>query len=436
MIALHPSLRRVFQRLNNSRFARDVASVGGGIAVAQAITLAFTPFLTRLFSPEAFGASAAYAAVLNIILPLATLGYANAIVQPATDEAAAAVARLSILCGLLLAPFSMLLVYVGGPLLVQWTGLEQAPWVLYFIPVSLVVSALLSVANQAAIREGLFKEKARAYAESTLLTNVAKLGAGFFWATGLALIVLTLVGQLANAVMQLARVRRQGGLSPRNWWGLEGTRAAAREHYDFAVYRMPQSIIRALSVGVPVVVLAKLFGAGIAGQYSITVLLMSAPVMLLGDAVGEVFYPKITRAINERTHSPHHLILKAVALLVAMGAVPFGIVAVAGDSLLPLLLGEKWQMAGKFSQWVSIWMVAMLVSRPAVSAMPALKLQHVLLVYEVAVTGARIAALYLGARLGGPLHAIAAFALVNVAGYAALTAVVLKRASHPNWCFE
>lgn len=429
MKLLYQACQQLPERIRNSRFARDVALVGGGIAMAQAVTLAFTPLLTRLFSPEAFGASAAYAALLSVVLPIATLGYSNAIVQPTTDDAAAAVARLSILCGILLAPLSLLLVVLLEPWLAAWTGLESTAWVLYFIPVSIAVSALLSVATQAAIREGLFKQKARAYVESTLLTNVAKAVAGLLWPTGFVLILLTLAGQLINTVMQLARVERRGVLSPANWWGVRGVQDAAVNHRDFAMYRMPQSVIRALSVGLPVVLLARLFGAGTAGQYSITVLLLSAPVMLLGDAVGEVFYPKITRAINERASNVNSLILRAIAMLLAVSALPFGLVAISGERMLPWALGEEWQMAGQFSQWVALWMIAMLASRPAVIAMPALKLQHALLAYELLVTGGRVAALYVGTRVGGPLSAIALFVLVNVMGYVVLIALVLMKSS-------
>lgn len=417
------------ERIRSSRFARDVASVGGGIAIAQAITLAFTPLLTRLFSPEAFGTSAAFAALLGVVLPIATLGYSSAIVQPKTDDAAAAVARLSILCGMVLVPLSLLLVVLLKPWLAAWTGLESATWVLYFIPVSIAVSALLSVASQAAIREGLFKQKARAYVESTLLTNVAKAVAGILWPTGFVLILLTLAGQLINTVMQLVRVDRRGVLSPANWWGLRGVRDAAISHRDFAMYRMPQSVIRALSVGLPVVLLARLFGAGTAGQYSITVLLLSAPVMLLGDAVGEVFYPKITRAINERAIHINSLIARATGMLVAVSTVPFGLAAIAGDFLLPWALGAQWTLAGQFSQWIALWMVAMLASRPAVVAMPALKLQHALLVYELLVTVARVVALYVGTRAGGAIGAIALFVLVNVTGYVSLIVLVLVKSN-------
>jgi len=429
MSVIRHACQCVSERVRHSRFLRDVLSVGGGIAIAQAITLSFTPLLTRLFGPEAFGASAAYATLLSVVMPVATMGYSNAIVQSATDDAAAAVARLSILCAITLTLVSSVMVICLKPLLAGWLDLQEASWVLYFIPVSLITTAFLSVANEAAIREGLFKEKARAYVESTLATNIAKVAAGWAWPTGVALILLTLAGQAINAIMQLARVKRRGVLSPRNWCGVSGVTRAALVHRDFALYRMPQSVIRAISVGLPIVVLTKLFGASAAGQYSITVLLLSAPVMLLGDAVGEVFYPRITRAINEKAGGAYLLILRAMGLMLAAAAIPFGTVVLSGHILLPLVLGKEWKLAGEFAQWVALWMAVMLASRPALTAVPALKLQHVLLANEVLVTIGRVIALYLATRLGGAVFAIAAFVLVNVASYGVLIALVLRKSA-------
>src|SRR5690606_19197068 len=130
--------------------------------------LAFAPFLTRLYGPEAFGALAAYMAVVNIITPVATLGFANAVVLPESEEDGLAVARLSILCCAIVAPLAFLFVHFAKPRLAIWTGLEATPAFLYLIPLSLLLGAFLSVTNQAAIRQGLFKPKARTYVESTL----------------------------------------------------------------------------------------------------------------------------------------------------------------------------------------------------------------------------------------------------------------------------
>ena len=415
----------IIKRLKTSNFVRNVAMVGGGIAAAQAISLAFMPFLTRLYGPEAFGIAAAFAAIVNIITPISTMGYANAIVMPDSDEDAAAVARLSILCGFMVVPISLIAVYLGKPWLAGWTGMEKVPDMLYFIPAILVVGAFLSVANQSAIRANLFKAKARAYVESTLLTNISKLIGGILAPSGLLLIILTLVGQIINFLMQMLRVPRVGVLKPSNWFGFNGIKAAAISHRDFAMYRMPQSVIRAFSIGLPVIMLTTLFGAGSAGQYSLVVLLLGAPVMLLGSSVGDVFYPKITRAINEKKGNAFTLIVKAVTVLFIVGIVPFGFIAIFGDSVLPLVFGEEWQLAGQYSQWVAFWMIAMLSVGPAVAAIPALKIQSVLLIYEVLITFARIGVLYIGSWYNNDILAIALFSLANVVGYIGLLIVVI-----------
>lgn len=421
---LSTRLRGGAARISGSRFVRNVAAVATGIAAAQAISLVFMPFLTRLYGPEAFGALAAFTAVVNIITPLATLGYANAIVMPETEEGASAVARLSLLCAAVVAPLALLFVFLFQSRLAMWTGLEASPGFLYLIPVALLVGALLSVANQAAVREGLFKAKAGSYVASTLLTNLGKLAGGLLAPSGLLLIAFNLVGSVLNYLMLLARVPRTGVFQVRRWFGLAGVRQAAREQRDFALYRMPHSIINAASLGLPVIVLTSLYGAAAAGQYSIAVLALGAPVTLLGQSVYEVFYPRITRAVQGGQENPRRIIGKTTFVLLLVSVIPFGAIALFGGWIFPFVFGAEWERAGEFSQWVALWMAASLATRPAVASIPVLGKQGALLAYEIVMTVARVAALYLGQRFGDDLTSIALFSMVNIFGYAALLLVV------------
>ena len=404
----------IIKRLKTSNFVRNVAMVGGGIAAAQAISLAFMPFLTRFYGPEAFGIAAAFAAIVNIITPISTMGYANAIVMPDGDEDAAAVARLSILCGFIVVPISFIAVYLGKPWLAVWTGMEKAPDMLYFIPAILVVGAFLSVANQSAIRANLFKAKARAYVESTLLTNISKLIGGILAPSGLLLIILTLVGQIINFLMQMLRVPRVGVLKPSNWFGFNGIKAAAISHRDFAMYRMPQSTMNAAAIGLPVILLSSFSGSVSAGQYSVAVLVLGAPVMLLGQAVGEVFYPKITRAIMAKSPSAYKLLFKVSAILFAVGLIPFGTMMIFGEYLFSIVFGQEWVVAGNYSQWLSIWLLSNLVTGASIATLPALGLQRFLLIREVFSVILRATALYIGFKFfESDVIAIALFSIVG-----------------------
>lgn len=422
------SLQLIIKRIKTSDFVRNVAMVGGGIATGQAIALIFMPFLTRLYSPEAFGVAAAFAAILKIISPITTMGYSNAIVMPESDEDAAAVARLSILCGLTLAPFCAVVVFFGKPWLLEWTGMTSAPQMLYLIPLTLLVGTFLSVANQSAIRAGFFKAKARAYVESKLLTDVSKLVGGLISPSGVLLIVLTIVGQIANLIMQMLRVPRTGVLKIRNWFGTRGVRTAAVLHRDFAIYRMPQSVLNAASVGLPTIMLALLFGASAAGQYSLAVLVLGAPAMLLGQAVGEVFYPKITRAIMAKSPDAYLLLLKVSVVLLAVGIIPFGTVLFFGEYLFTLVFGSEWLVAGSYSQWLSMWLLSNVAMGASVAALPALGLQRFLLIREFFSVVFRVFALYVGFKIyESNVVAIALFSIVGILLSLALICVALDR---------
>lgn len=420
-------LRRIFARLTSSRFVRNVTVIGGGIAAAQAINFTFTPFITRLYGPEAFGVSASFIAIVSIITPLATLGYAHAIVMPKSDEGALDVARLSILSGLILATLMLLFLYVGLPFFAIWAGVEQSPQILYLIPLALLLSAFLSVANQMAIREGRFVTKARAYVESILGANLGKLAGGLIAPSGLLLIVLSLAGQGLNLLMHVLRFPKSSVLKPTKWFGLGGVQTAAKMHKDFALYRMPQGVIRAVSLGLPVILLTNLFGPAYAGQYSLAILVLGAPVMLLGESVGEVLYPKITRAINSQEGNPGSLIGKAAAILALLGCIPFGMIGAFGDVIMPWIFGVDWARAGEYAQWASIWMIALIVSQPAIAAMPASGMQSTLLGYEIVITAARIIALYAGFQIGDDLTSIVFYSLVNAVGSFALLILVLQK---------
>lgn len=425
------SLRSRINYFSRSKFVRNVLAVATGVAAAQAISLAFMPFLTRLYGPEAFGALAAFTAIINIITPLATLGYANAIVMPKTDEEANAVARLSLVSAAIVSPIVLISVYVFQLQLAKLTGLEHQPNLLYLIPISLLLVALLSVANQVAIREGLFKAKSSSYVASTFIMNLGKLSAGYISATGTTLIIFLIISKLINYIILMARVPKVGAFNFRHWFGLNGIQKAALDYKDFASYRMPQSIINAATLGLPVILLTNFFGSAAAGQYSLTVLVLGAPIMLLGQSIGEVFYPKITQAIINNEVSAKKILIKSTLILALCSLFVFLPVVFFGSIIFPLIFGEEWLRAGQYAQWISIWLIGVLASRTCIAAFPVLKLQRYLLIQEIMSVFLRTLALYIGFKyFESDLVAIALFSLV---GFFLMICMVLVTYIHLNY---
>src|SRR5690625_2931605 len=166
--------KNMFKRLFNSRFARNVALVATGTAGAQAITMAFSPVITRLYGPEAFGLLGTFAATLAIVTPIAALTYPIAIVLPKKDDDARGIAKLSLLLAFFISLTVAVILLFGDQAIARLLNLQSIAPYLLLIPLAMFLNSLQQIMQQWLIRKKQFKVSAR----------IASAHAGwFFWAS-------------------------------------------------------------------------------------------------------------------------------------------------------------------------------------------------------------------------------------------------------------
>lgn len=389
------SFRTAIARLTQSRFACNVAIVASGTAGAQAITMAFAPFITRLYGPEAFGVLGTFVAILAIVTPLAALSYPIAIVLPKDDADALGIAQLSVLIAMVMASITTMILLVFRELIIELLHLEAIGAFIFLIPMAMLFSVGLAVMSQWVIRKKLFKIKAKVTVAQAFVLNGAKLGFGLVNPGVTVLVVLSALEGLLHALMLLVSVRQAGLDSP-----VEQPRAApfialAKRHRDFPLYRVPQDLINSVSQGLPILMLATFVGSAAAGFYTLARSVLGLPAALIAQSVGQVFYPWITEA-SHRGECQYKLIVKVTLGLAAVGIAPFGIVFIFGPWLFSFVFGAEWIVAGEYARWLSLMLFFNFINRPSVAAVPVLGLQRGLVIYEVFSTGTEIIALYLG----------------------------------------
>jgi len=71
-----------------SEFSRNVLTLMTGTTIAQAIPIAISPILTRIYTPEDFGVFALYMSVASLLAVVDTGSYEHAIILPKKDEGA------------------------------------------------------------------------------------------------------------------------------------------------------------------------------------------------------------------------------------------------------------------------------------------------------------------------------------------------------------
>jgi O-antigen/teichoic acid export membrane protein len=423
--------RGAFDRVWRSGFARNVAIVASGTAGAQAITMAFAPVITRIYGPEAFGLLGTFMAIVAVAVPIAALAYPIAIVLPRNERDALGLVRLSAILSFGIALLAVALLAFGGDWLTAMLGAESVVGYLFLIPMAMLFAAWTQIAQQWLIRKKLFGVVARSAIVNSLILNSAKSGIGWIHPVGAVLILLATLGHALHAALMFIGARRRYRAEP----GAddEGPRTPLKElafrHRDFPLYRAPQNFINAASQSLPILMLAAFFGPIAAGFYTLAKMVMGMPTALVGKAVNDVFYPRITEAAHNGENLPRQIVQATVALL-ALGAVPFGLVVLFGPWLFGLVFGEDWVIAGEYARWLAFFFLFNFINKPSVAAVPVLGIQRGLLVYELFSTGAKVLGLVVGFYwFGSDVWAVALFSVVGVLAYSAMMLWILSHAT-------
>jgi O-antigen/teichoic acid export membrane protein len=319
-----------------------------GTTLAQAIPIAVTPVLTRLYPPEAFGVFGLYVVAVGVLGVIATGRYELAIVLPEDDADARAVGVLALLLALIVTAVSVgVAVFAARPLAMALGAPEATPW-LRLVPLGAFASAVFQVFQYWANRQARYGVLATAAVGQQSGAAVTSVGLGVARAGSGGLVFGHLVGQAVSVSLlgwQGWRGRRRG--VPWRWPSRVAIRRVAGEHRRFLLYNMPYSILTTFSSGV-LVVLMSVFGLlQIAGFMNLVRRLLFLPVSFLSASLGQVYFREAARAIGTPRLTDLTLrLLRAVGDAMTPG---FVVVAVWAGPLFGAVFGSAWTEAGWYA---------------------------------------------------------------------------------------
>jgi|LSQX01.1.fsa_nt_gb O-antigen/teichoic acid export membrane protein len=416
--------------LLRKRFVRNIITVASGTMMAQAIMILFSPIITRIYGPEAFGVLGVFTSIVAIANPIVAFTYPIAIVLPSRDSDAKQLVRLSLRIAMITSTIlAMILVFLREQILAL-LQVEVLRSYLLFIPVTMFFSACLQVMQQWVIRKEQFIVRAKVASMQALIVNVSKIGVGLLYPSATTLVVITTLGNGLQALMLAVGSKIPLG-SLRNSVRRDDTSvtAVARDYRDFPVYRAPEVFVNAISKSLPVLMLTSFFGPSAAGFYSIGKRVLDMPATLIGNSIGDVYYPRIAKAAN--VGGDITLLLKKSSLTLAlMGVVPFGIVALFGPLLFRLVFGTGWSIAGEYARWISLWSFFAFVAKPSVKTLPVIGAQRFHLFFSIVTVVSRLLALVGGSYVvGSDVVSIALYSLVGVCLNLLLVFITIRKSA-------
>ena len=232
-------IKKKIKRLSVSSFIRNVLTVVSGTIAAQAITMFFSPFITRLYGPEAFGILGTFTSIIAITTTIAALTFPIAIVLPKKDIEALALIKLSFIIALFMSVITFIIIELIGENLVDLLGVEILAPFLFLIPVLMFLTAGRQIFEQWLIRKKKFKTIAKILVYQSLMVNSAKLSGGIIHPTGLVLICIATIGYGIHTILLFIGSRKTFPLS---LTGLKEKSITMKEtivkYSDFPIYRI------------------------------------------------------------------------------------------------------------------------------------------------------------------------------------------------------
>jgi len=378
-------MKEKIKQLFKSSFLKNVLVMASGAAGAQVITLLLTPIITRQYGPEAFGVMGTFTAAMNIVGPIAALTYPIAIVLPENDNNAKKLAHLSLIITIVTSILALVIILILGEHIVAILNWQCISFYLYLIPLIMMFTGVKQILEQWLIRTKRFAINARATLYQSLIINSSKTTFGFITPYASVLVILTALNNGVKALVMYLYARKSFTFNLNGETAEKDNKSMKeliKSYIDFPIYRAPETFLNMASEGVPTLMLSVFFGPAYAGFYSIGKTTLSLPERLIGQAIGDVFYPRITEAVNNKEDAGE-IIKKTTLLVTALGLFPFGLVILFGPYIFSFIFGNEWVVAGEYARWIALWSYTRFMNRPSIRALPAFNALRFNLIYTI-----------------------------------------------------
>ncbi|MEA3314866.1 MAG: oligosaccharide flippase family protein, partial [Campylobacterota bacterium] len=157
-----------------SEFSRNVLTLMTGTTIAQAIPIAISPILTRIYTPEDFGVFALFIAITAIFGSIANGRYELAIMLPKKDEDAINIFALGFIITSIISLALLVLVVLFNDYFTKLLNNDEISVWLYFVPIAVFFTGLWNILNYFNNRKKQYKDIAKATIIKSIVTAIVQ----------------------------------------------------------------------------------------------------------------------------------------------------------------------------------------------------------------------------------------------------------------------
>jgi len=343
---------------NKSSFLRNVFTLAGGTAISQGMVVLASPILTRLYTPEVFGSFGVFVSLVIVLGCIATLCYEFAIPLPEDENHALTICGLSMSIALLYALLLCIPILIFDADIARLTGAPQLERYLWLLPVGVLGIGLYQPLYYWSVRKARYTTLSQTRITQSLVMQTIQIAA---YAAGLAGLLAGYVTSRYAGISSLLRALP-------SWRTFRAAITApallkqARTYRRFPLWTTPGTLLNAVGLEVPILAFSALFSPHAAGLYALMHRVLSLPLVLIGNAVADIFFSDASEAHREGRLGI--LVGDMLNQLIWLGLPAAAALMLIGPTLFTVVFGQTWTQAGELAIYASPWLFMALLASP------------------------------------------------------------------------
>ena len=405
-------LRALFQstirKLTANSTVRGTLTLAGCTTLGAILMVVVAPVLTHLFTPAIFGIVAVYTSIVSICAPVGCLRYDLAILLPEDDDDAANILILSLLLLLPICGFLYVLTLLWSKQIAAWLNAGQLAPYLWLAPVGILGAGMYQALSSWALRKEEYGKIARTRLSQNGGMAVTQVGLGAFLAGDpVAMLIGDLVSRYGGVTMLL---RYAWPWLKARTISFRVMRACAKRYSKFPLYSTPASLLTAVEIQIPTILLSRYFGPSVVGWYALTYRVLRAPTSVLGQAAAQSLFASAARVSRDRDRL-RQLTERGAIVLMAVGLPVFALVVQEGPELFARAFGGGWMKAGLYARILAPALFISFVANPLSNLLNVREWQGTTLLYSALECVITVGCLMIGVAYHSELVALSALGI-------------------------
>ena len=393
-----------------SEFSRNVLTLMTGTTIAQAIPIAISPILTRIYTPEDFGVFALFLAITGVFSVVASGRYELALMLPRKEEDAINIFALGMGILIIVTLLLLFFVFLFDSYIVNMLENNEIRHWLYFIPVAVFFVGLFNLLSYYNNRQQNYRDIAHATIIKSIILAIVQLVMGFFKMGASGLISGQIISSFFANVRLFKNIITDKILLSKV--SKVQMRVLSKHYKDFPKYQAPHAMLNTFSSQIPVYMFTPFFGLTVVGLYALSTRIVFAPLMILAGASAKVYNQKVTEIYNDKGDA-YGFTIRLLKSLIKKIIVPFALLVVFAPNIFAFVFGEEWRKAGVYTQILSPWLLMVFVVA-TISFIPSiLNMQKKAFILEILYTLSRVVAIGVGLVYQNVLIALVAYSAVG-----------------------